>query len=364
MFVKVLTRLRLLECLAAFGVLRSLWRRTRPSVRRAKAQRAQFYREAWEDAAKRQGASVQRLTDDLLEIRRGDHRVRVFRNYTPLDDPITLRLAGDKVLVLRLLEEAGLPVTEHLSFRVRTLETAFDFLEHAEGPCVVKPAGGTGAGQGVTTGIVKRSQLVLAATSTGVLPNQPLLIEREVPGENYRLLFLDGILLDAVRRSAPAVIGNGTSSIRQLVRAANDARLERGFEHSQTVLEIDRDLRQTLARQRLKLDQVPALGKKVILKTAINSNTAAENESVLSDVAPQIVEAGARAARLVGSRLAGVDIITPDLTVSLEDAGGVILEVNTTPGFHFHYHKRGNPLPVAEHVLEAVFATRAVHRES
>ena len=339
------------------GFLRSLWRRTRPAVRQAKRQRADFYREAWESAAAAKGATVRRLTDDLLELTLDGDRIRVFRNYTPLDDPNTLRLAGDKALVLKLLEEAELPVTVHRTFRMKNLTPALEFLADSDSPCVVKPAGGTGAGQGVTTGIGKRSQLVRAAMSTGVLPGKTLLIEREVPGENYRLLFLDGELLDAVRRRAPSVTGDGSSSIRKLIERSNEERLERGVAVAQTVLEIDRDLRQTLDRQGLTLDQVPDAGTEVTLKTAINSNSAAENESVLNEVCAAIVASAARAVELVGARLAGVDIITTDLASSLEESGGVILEINTTPGFHFHYHRRGVPLPVAEHVLDAAYAT-------
>ena len=357
MLIGLGSRLRFWEVIASIEFLLSLWRRTRPAVRQAKKQRADFYREAWEAAAAAKGATVRRLTDDLLELTRDGDRVRVFRNYTPLDDPNTLRLAGDKALVLSLLEEAGLPVTVHRTFRLKKLAPAIEFLAEAGGPCVVKPAGGTGAGQGVTTGIQKRSQLVRAAASTGVLPGKTLLIEREVPGENYRLLFLDGELLDAVRRRAPSVTGDGTSSIRKLIERSNEERLERGFAVAQTVLEIDRDLRQTLDRQGLNLDHIPAEGTEVPLKTAINSNTAAENESVLGEVCPEIIESAARAVDLVGARLAGVDIITTDLATSLEESGGVILEVNTTPGFHFHYHRRGAPLPVAELVLDAAFAT-------
>jgi D-alanine-D-alanine ligase-like ATP-grasp enzyme len=37
-------------------------------------------------------------------------------------------------------------------------------------------------------------------------------------------------------------------------------------------------------------------------------------------------------------RLAGVDLITTDLTASLHATGGVIIEVNGGPGLHHHYH--------------------------
>jgi cyanophycin synthetase len=61
---------------------------------------------------------------------------------------------------------------------------------------------------------------------------------------------------------------------------------------------------------------------------------------------------GARAAEAVGVRLAGVDVITPDPSLSLDEAGGVVIEVNTTPGYYYHYYKRDGRVPVATLILE------------
>ena len=355
---------RFLEAVSLLGLARSLCLRIHPDARRAKAQRAGFYRTVWKDAAVALGASVRELDGDVIEIRRAERRTRVFRNYTPLDDPITLRVAGNKPLVLQLMADAGLPIVEHRLFYLRTIQDALAFLAEAGGPCVVEPARGTGAGQGVTTGITKRLQLLLAAAGSGIMPWGALLVEREVEGANYRLLFLDGELLDAVRRLPPSVTGDGTSTVTQLIRTANRCRLEQGYQLAQTVLQVDRDMRRTLARQNLHMAAVPAAGVRVALKTAINSNTADENEPVTGELCQAVVDAAAKAAAVVGARLAGVDIITPDPSRPLEDVNGVILEVNTTPGFHFHYHRKGEGIPVAERVLESVFASPARFGES
>ncbi|REJ72184.1 MAG: hypothetical protein DWQ29_21825 [Planctomycetota bacterium] len=56
----------------------------------------------------------------------------------------------------------------------------------------------------------------------------------------------------------------------------------------------------------------------------------------MDTISATIVEAGRRAVDAIGARLAGVDVISPDLTTDLESAGGVVLEVNTTPGLYIH----------------------------
>src|SRR3954471_12599556 len=67
-----------------------------------------------------------------------------------------------------------------------------------------------------------------------------------------------------------------------------------------------------------------------------------------------------RAALAVGLRLAGVDVITPDASQPLERAGGVVAEVNGTPGIHHHYHVAdgANATPVAVPILELALQER------
>jgi ABC-type polysaccharide/polyol phosphate transport system ATPase subunit len=133
---------------------------------------------------------------------------RVRQNCTAIDDPVTLAVALNKTLVNRLLADAGLPVPRGVAFTLRELGQAVAFLEAAPGPCVVKPASGTGGGEGVTTGIRTRRQLAWAATLAAQSSSE-MLLEEQVDGHNYRLLYLDGELLDAVQRRPPSVTGDG-----------------------------------------------------------------------------------------------------------------------------------------------------------
>jgi cyanophycin synthetase len=119
---------------------------------------------------------------------------------------------------------------------------------------------------------------------------------------------------------------------------------------------VDRDLRNTLRRQGLGMRSVPAAGQVVTVKTVVNDNRREDNEAALERICPSLVAAGAKAAAAVGARLAGVDIITRDPGVPLEESGGVVLEVNTTPGHYYHYKKRTGGTRVARLILQRVFA--------
>lgn len=339
----------ILKILAAASRGRALLRRVGRDARSEKSLRADFYVDTWRRAAKEIDAAVATTEGELLCITRGGATAKVYRNYTDLDGPVTLRAAGNKPLVHEMLRGGGIPTPDFLPFSVANLAAAEGFLQ-AQGECVVKPAAGTGAGAGVTTGVKTRRQLRRAAVrAAGYCPE--LLIEKQVAGRNVRLLFLDGQLLDAVERRRPSVVGDGRSTVAQLVREANRHRREQGAHAAQVLLRYDLDMQHTLSAQRLSWRDVPADGQCVRLKTVINDNSAADNHSVVDVLCPELVEIGRRAAQAVGVRLAGVDMLTADLTVDLSTAAGVVMEINTTPGLYIHKNKQG--APVAVPILEA-----------
>src|SRR5207253_1235678 len=138
----------------------------------------------------------------------------------------------------------------------------------------------------------------------------------------------------------PGVTGDGRSTLRRLVRYANEQRLRAGSAKSQVLLTFDPDLHRTLAQQNLSLRSVPAAGQVVPLKTVVNENCGDDNVGCMRQLSPAIVADCASAVRALRIRLAGVDVITADPSVPLGESGGVILEVNAPPNFYYHYHQR------------------------
>lgn len=341
----------LLKILAHIARARMLFAKANQDTRTASRERSKFYEQIWREAADAIGATVEACDDEILQITRGELRTNVFRNYTSLDDPVTLRLAGNKSIVQRVLQDEGSPTPRCAKFSIQTLSKALHFLD-SQKICVVKPASGTGAGQGITTRVRTPRQLTQAAITATAFCSD-LIAEEQIAGDNYRLLFLDGELIDAVRRKPPTVVGDGRSKVGDLVNQQNQRRLEAGFKLSQVLLRRDLDMKRTLSDQNLSWRSVPKEGQTVVLKTVINENMREDNETVVNEVAPAVIDSARQAADVLGVRLAGVDIITPDISRKLDDVGGVILEVNTTPGFHFHYYKKPEACRIAIPILEA-----------
>lgn len=345
-----------LSMLSSLYRARRGWDALRGSAPEMTLERSLFYRTIWSDAAAALGATIVDLGDSLLEIRTESGTLRICEYYTSLDDPVTLRIAGNKPLVHRLLLQRGLPVPSHCVCGFDDFKTASQFVGGSDLSFVVKPARSTAAGNGVTVGVRGTRGLVRAMALAGAYCGQ-VLIERQVEGDDYRLLYLDGELLDAVKRLPPGVDGDGSSSVIELIAAENARRREQGFEASQTFIKSDWELRQTLKRQRLRLRSVPRAGEHVKLKSKINDNNRAENEAAKDLVCASLVRTGSIAAITLGVRLAGVDVVTTDPLVPLEECGGAIIEVNTTPGLHFHYRSQGVGPPLARAILRHVIAT-------
>ena len=238
------------------------------------------------------------------------------------------------------------------------MSPAVAFMEEIGTDCVVKPAGGTGGGLGVTTGVRSRWRLARAAFAAGSHAGR-VVIEEQV-GRKHRLLYLDGKLIDAVIRRPPRVVGDGRSSMAQLVEAVNSQRLRQDQSVSHDLLTVDMDMKHTLANQSLSLRSVPAQGRVVVLKTVINQNSGVNFlEPATPLLCPSVITDGPAGAEPGRRSLRAWTFITADPGRPLGETGGVFLEVNSQPGYFWHYHKRDGEFPLALHVLQCLLADRS-----
>lgn len=320
------------------------------------AHQTTWYRRMWERTAHAAGAKVEELGDGYLVIRKNGEETLVSGHRVMLDHPATIALALDKALVHRLVAAEDVPVPEYLDLALSDRAAGREFIAGAPGRCVVKPATGAGGG-GVTCSVESADDLGRAWLAAAQLSSR-VLVERAVPGDEYRLLFLDGRLLDVVRRAPPTVRGDGRSRVGDLMAAENQCRLDDGGGTGVTrLLHVDLECELTLRSSGLSLRSVPAEGEVVTVKRAVSDNAGPENVTV-RDLSAEIVAAAATAARATRLRLAGVDLVTPDPTRALADTNGAILEVNGTPGLHYHYQvaDRDGATPVAVPILAALLA--------
>jgi D-aspartate ligase len=295
-----------------------------------------IYERIWREAADATGAELERLGPGLFELKRDGLATRVFHQMVELDDPVALQVALDKPLVHRQLAAAGLSIPEHLEFDARNPSAAAAFLTQADGPCVVKPAAGTGGGHGTTAGIYIPDELMRARLRAGS-DSERLLIERQVTGDVYRLLLLEGELLDVVRSTNGHLTGDGRSTLEELLVAENERRVAARGASGLSLLGVNLDMMLVLERAGMTLSSVPPAGQRVAIGSVTNNNGVEDNQTYRGLLAPELIAEARSAQSAVGLHLAGLDVITSDPTRSLAETGGAITEVNGTPGLHHHY---------------------------
>lgn len=299
------------------------------------------YRKLWEGAARAMTAEFSDVADGFWRVRLGSESTLINNYVVQVDDPVILKVAGDKALCHRLLSNEGLPVPDHQTYRVNEIHKARKFMEKWPGGYfVVKPAVGTAGGRGITL-YVKSSWKLRKASIHASLFSDQILIERFIVGQCYRLLFLNGEMIHAVRQSGLWVKGDGQATIALLFRRAC------GLEGTSFYKSIsdDPDYRATLERQGVTNEFVPEPGKRLLVKSALGScgnRTSARtiyDENVSELICKELQREAQRAVETLGSRFASVELVTTDPTISLKDSGGAVLEINTTPGLHRHYLK-------------------------
>lgn len=322
--------------------------------------RQRYYQELWQVAAGNIGARARPWDFGFCRIDRDGLSAIVRQSSVMLDDHLTLEVMGNKALVYELMREKGYATPRHRRYTMRSLGRAEAFLgDDIQGPVVVKPASGTGGGRGVTTGIVDRADLRKASRLAARFDTE-LLVEEQLEGRSYRLLYLDGVFIDAIRRDPPIVTGTGRHTIRQLVARENRRRLTASVATALSPLRIDPDCRNKLRQMGLKPSSKPQAGQVVELKRAVNENGSRGNHTVTDQVHPETIAAGARLVTGLGVRLAGLDVLCRDISVPLGDGNGLISEINTTPGLHHHdlVADRSKRVRVAERLLSHMFETR------
>src|SRR5690606_34403647 len=114
---------------------------------------------------------------------------------------------------------------------------------------------------GVTVNVATREQLEGAYASAA--EHGAVMVERYLPGSDYRLLVVGRRLVAAARRDPPQVLGNGLHTVQELVDQVNaDPRRGSGHGTSLTKIRFDDIALAQLAAQGLAPSSVPAQGQR------------------------------------------------------------------------------------------------------
>lgn len=262
-------------------------------------------------------------------------------------------IAQDKELTKKLLDAAGVPVP--LGRTALDVDDAWAIACEIGLPVVVKPKDGN-QGKGVTVNVTTRAQLEAGYQAAAEFRDD-ILVERYLPGHDFRLLVIGDKLIAAARRDPPHVVGDGTHSVRELVEQVNkDPRRGSGHATSLTKIRFDDIALASLAKQDLVADSIPAKGQRVILRNNANLSTGGSATDVTDDVHPEVAARAIVAAQMVGLDICGVDLVCDSVLKPIEEQNGGIVEVNAAPGLRMHLSPSfGKGRPVGEAIISAMF---------
>jgi len=263
-------------------------------------------------------------------------RAQIMRGSSILrDSAIGAQICHNKELTASTLRTAGLPSAEHV--RVGSHGAALDAARELGWPVVVKPAD-LERSEGVTANIASEADLLKSYDLARAL-SPHILVERQVPGVCHRIFVANGQLIYAVRRLPKGLVGNGRDTVEQLVAAANEEndrlppwkRLRR--------FPLDDMALACLAEQGLSTHSVVALDQHVFLRSITSGEWGGIVENLSEEIHADNVELAISVARTLGITVAGVDVMSTDISRPWYENGAVIIEVNFKPQFATHFRE-------------------------
>lgn len=286
------------------------------------------------EEAKLRGIPAIRLNSDShVQLGYGCRQRHVQATMSDRTSAIGVEIADEKFRTKERLSRAGIPTPDGKI--AVSLGEAIQIANDLGYPVAVKPEVGN-HGRGISARVSDDSELETAFASAVAICNS-VIVEKTMSGIDFRVLVIGGNLVAAARREPAHVVGDGTSTVQQLIDQVNsDPRRGIGHERVLTAITIDDMSQRLLAFQDRSLDDVLATVERVYLKSTANLSTGGTACDVTDNVHQDVKLMCERVARIIGMDCIGIDIVAPGLDQPLAQGTAGIVEVNAAPGFRMH----------------------------
>jgi cyanophycin synthetase len=293
-------------------------------------------------------------TRDLLQFGYGKYQQRVQASLTSRSNVLAVELACDKESTNQLLSSMGVPVPRGVVvYSLSELEGAIEQLGGF--PVVMKPLDGN-HGRGITLDIQSWQQAAVAYDRARDI-SKGVIVEHYYRGRDHRILVVNHKVVAVAERVPAHVVGNGQDTIGALVHQENrDPRRGEGHDNLLTQIKLDRTAEEMLTRQGYTLETVLPSGEICYLRATANLSTGGIAIDRTHEIHPENVWMAERVARIIGLDIAGIDVVTSDISKPLREEDGVIVEVNAAPGLRMHFApNHGMERNVAAPILSMLF---------
>lgn len=304
------------------------------------------------EEALRRGVSVNKELDQrFITFARDGRRLLWREGETTRNTLLARRLTARPVALAQFLSAYDQPGSEAIAFDAGAAERAWAWAQ-AFKRVVVKPTGRNDASRAYLN-IRSWEDFQIAFDATTEASNGRALVEPYVVGEHYRCLVIGGSVVAAVRVRPTGVIGDGRSTINQLLDAKN---LQRGEVH----FPLTRGRREfkMLSKQGFSPASVPSAGMYVQLRDSGQLHAGGDIIEAMGELKPaEIRRIRTVVATVPGLRVAEATISVPRLE---EDDPMRIFDINPTVRLDI-YHRpwEGKPFDAAGAVLDPVFPIKS-----
>jgi glutamate--cysteine ligase len=306
------------------------------------------------DSIKR-GVTTQILdrTENFIRLSYEDKKEYVKQaTKTSKDTYSTVLIMENKLLTKKILEESGIRVPRGDVY-TNIEDAREDYYKYKDKNIVIKP-NSTNFGVGIT--IFKSTftqQDYIKALDLAFDKDNTVLVEEFIEGKEYRVFVIDNEVVGVLRRVPANVIGDGISSIRELVTHKNTDPLRgKGYRKPLEKIRLGIPEKMFLAQQNLEFDSIIEKDQIVYLRENSNISTGGDSIDYTDDISDSLKEIAIDAAKAVDASIVGVDLITNNIKGDAYNNYGII-ELNFNPAIHIHcYPYVGNNRKLGEKILD------------
>ncbi len=292
-------------------------------------------------------------TCDIFQLGYGKHQQRIQAALTSLTNILGVELACDKEKTKKILAGMGAPVPLGMTiYSFGELEDAIDRLGY---PIVIKPLNGN-HGRGITIDIKDWEHAGIGYDRAREI-SKGVIVEHFYQGRDHRILVVNHQVVAVAERVPAHVVGNGVDTISRLVDLENqDPRRGDGHDNMLTKIELDDSTAEMLNNQGFSLNTILRSDEVCYLRATANLSTGGIAIDRTDEIHPDTVWLAERVSRIIDLDVAGIDVITTDITKTLAEVDGTIVEVNAAPGLRMHISpSEGVGRNVAAPILQMLF---------
>jgi len=293
------------------------------------------------DEARRRGIGVDIIDAEggFFRLTYGGRSVMCRESLTALTTAIAMSICDDKRVTRRIVRAADVRVPEQVT--ADDEQRTRDFVDNHEA-VVVKPARGE-QGKGVAVGLRGWDQAKAAIDSARKICNE-VVVEEFVEGADLRIIVIDYRVVAAAIRKPAAVIGNGRSTVRDIIE--HQSRRRSAATGGESSIPLDAETERCVAAAGYGLDDVPPADKYVVVRKTANLHTGGTIHDVTGILHRTLIEAAVKAARAIEIPVTGIDFIVKAPT----EPDYWFIEANERPGLANH-----EPQPTAERFVDLLF---------